>query len=171
MIPTIAIDASHAADMARKVTVANELGNRGLDGDRAMPVARILRSHERGECPGRRHDESEPQRRKHAFGKRADVKDMAGRGAAAQRFQWTPVVPEFTVVIVLDDDGAFLPRKPEQFLSAARRHRHSKRELMRGADANDLRIGREQMDDDPFAIDGHGTRCAPAAANGTRIGG
>src|SRR5207237_1875083 len=42
VVSTIAIDAAHAAHMAREVPVADKFGEGGLEGNRGVPIGRIL---------------------------------------------------------------------------------------------------------------------------------
>src|SRR5690242_9350995 len=101
-----AIGTPDSTHMTREVTVEDEASDSRLHRGCTMPVHSILRHDQRTDRPTRRDDEAEPDGMKHALGERADEEDLIAGGIVAKGLERAPVVTEFAVIIVFDDDCA-----------------------------------------------------------------
>ena len=124
------VDLAHLADVAGQVALVDEAGQRGLRGQRGVPVGHELgRPHRRVQGRGGNH-EAKAQRRQHGLGERADVDHPAAGVEGLQRLDRPVAVAELAVVVVLDDGGVVPLGPVEQGQPPGQRHRHAQRELM-----------------------------------------
>src|SRR3954453_14467316 len=103
----------------------------------------------------RHHDVAEPQRRKEDLAHRARVDDTAAIIEPLQTRQRRSIKTELGVVIILQDEGVMLAREVDPGAPPRQAHRHSKRELIRWRDKNNLRRrpSRRAFDYDSLPVD------------------
>src|SRR5216684_6212512 len=121
-----------------------------------MPVQAVLRRHQSLHCPLRNHDEPQSQCRQHALRECAYIKYDIRVGSRPQRLQRARVIAKFPVVVVFDYDSPGVSRELDEFLAAARRHRHAEGKLMGWTDADHADVAREFIDDQSILVDPNG---------------
>ncbi len=124
------------------------------------------------QCVGER-GKAEPQRGRQRLGERADVGHPTRAIEPVERIERSVGVAELGVVVVLDDRRVVLLGERQQLLPPREAHRGARRRLVRRRRVHHAHVGRQGVDDQPFAVDRHRhdarARCAVNSAAHGRV--
>ncbi|MNE35417.1 hypothetical protein D3C80_1291750 [compost metagenome] len=141
-----------AANVLVQVAFAEEARQRPLQQGRAVPVAEVL-GHAGGlQHGGWQHRIAQAQLLQQGLGEGPDVGDQAMSVKALQGVGGRPLVAEFAVVVVLDDQCAKLGGACQQGPPARFAHRHTQWELVRRSHVDQPGAIGDLFDAHPFII-------------------
>ncbi len=155
-IALLAIEQAHAADMRGKIALLHELRNDGLLQRRGLAVDQIARADESVHQGSRHHGVADAQARKQRLVERTDIDHLLGIIEALQGSQRRAGIAKLAGVIILEDEGAALPRPRQQLQAPRHRHRNAGRKLVRGRDEDRARPRRRapaSVDDQALVVD------------------
>ena len=166
-----AVEPLHASQVAGKITVDHQPGQRPLGDQGRVAVTEGPGLQQRRGQPRRHHQVAQPQVRVQHLGERPQVGHVPLPVQAFQCVQRAPLEAEFTVVIVLHHQGAVAAGERQQRQAPLQAHGHAQRELMGRGHVDQTGGLRQALHARPWSSTGTGTTRAPRASNTARAGG
>ena len=161
--PPRPVDLGHPSYVRSVMALGQELRQRALRGDVALPRRHLLGPSQRGLQRPRRHQEPDAQRRQQRLGEGADVDHAAVAVEALQRLDGLVGPAVLAVVVVLDDHRVVLDRPAQERGPARHRQRDAGRELVGRRHVDQPRIVRESVDDQALGVHRYAVQCGAVA--------